>query len=107
MTIIAFLNGKAKQGTFGKRLAKQFNVLPLSDKATELAKKYVAKQIVPAQYISDGFHLAIATVNKLDVLVSWNCKHLVNLKTKREANIINRRQGYKDIELAEPPMVKI
>lgn len=62
---------------------------------------------IPKRYIDDALHLAIATVNKLDILVSWNCKHLINLRTKSEANKVNLAKGYKEIELVEPPMVKL
>mgnify|MGYP001584707293 CR=1 FL=1 len=88
-------------------LAKQFNILSLSAKANALTSQYVRQKVIPAQFINDGIHLAIATVHQLDVLVSWNCKHLVNLKTKKAANLINKKCGYKEIELVEPPMVKI
>lgn len=89
------------------KLTENFTVLAINDKAKKLSQEYINEKIIPARYIDDALHLAIATVNKLDILVSWNCKHLINLRTKREANKINLAKGYKEIELVDPPMVKI
>ncbi|PIR90282.1 hypothetical protein COU05_02605 [bacterium (Candidatus Gribaldobacteria) CG10_big_fil_rev_8_21_14_0_10_37_21] len=88
-------------------ISKKFKILDLSRKAEEFALQYIKQKVIPSQFINDGIHLAIATVNRLDVLVSWNCKHLVNLKTRKAANLINKSCGYKEIELIEPPMTKI
>lgn len=88
-------------------LTKKFNLLPITKEVIDLAQEYIKKKIIPKRYIDDALHLAIATVNGLDILVSWNCKHLINLKTKHEANKINLIRGYKEIELVEPPMVKL
>lgn len=88
-------------------LTKDLNLLQITEAAKKLAQEYIKKKIIPKRYIDDALHLAIATVNGLDILVSWNCQHLVNLRTKREANKINLAKGYKEIELVEPPMVKL
>jgi len=88
-------------------LASKFQILKITDQVKNLASEYIEKKIIPARYIDDALHLAIATINNCDILVSWNCKHLINLRTKREANKINLAMGYKEIELVEPPMVKL
>ena len=88
-------------------LASKFQILKITDQVKNLASEYIKKKIIPARYIDDALHLAIATINNCDILVSWNCKHLINLRTKREANKINLAMGYKEIELVEPPMVKL
>ncbi len=88
-------------------LANKFTTLKITEQVKKLANEYIKKKIIPAKYIDDALHLAIATINKCDILVSWNCKHLINIKTKREANKINLKHGYREIELVEPPMVKI
>lgn len=55
--------------------------------------------------IEDAVHIAIATVNSMDILVSWNFRHIVNLKTKREINAINLLNGYGHLEIVEPSML--
>jgi len=45
----------------------------------ELADLYIAEKIVTLKYANDALHIAVATVAKIDVLISWNFKHIVNL----------------------------
>ena len=47
-------------------------------------------------------HIALATINKADVLASWNFKHIVNLERIRGYNSINFREGYPMIEIRTP-----
>ncbi len=70
-----------------------------------LAEEYVIRGVIPAKHIEDAIHIAIATVNSLDILVSWNFEHIVKLKTKREVNAINLLLGYNQIEIIEPAML--
>lgn len=70
-----------------------------------LAEEYVTRGIIPAKHIKDAIHIAVATVNSLDILVSWNFEHIVKLKTKREVNVINVLFGYKQIEIIDPAML--
>jgi hypothetical protein len=51
---------------------------------------------------ADCRHIALATINKADVLVSWNFKHIVNLKRIREYNSINLREGLHTLEIRSP-----
>ena len=68
----------------------------------DLAGKYIAEGIIPLKYEEDAIHIAVATVNDLDVIVSWNFKHIVKVKTRREVNGVNRMLGYREIEIASP-----
>jgi hypothetical protein len=49
--------------------------------------------------------VAIATVGRLDVLASWNYRHLVNRRRRRAFNGVNALQGYRAIEIISPPEV--
>ncbi len=51
---------------------------------------------------ADAQHIAIATVARVDVLVSWNFKHIVNLSRIHGYNSVNLRQGYSMIEIRTP-----
>jgi len=70
-----------------------------------LAREYIEKGIIPAKYEDDAFHIAVASVNDLDAIVSWNFTHIVKLKTKREVSGINALMGYKPIEICSPQEV--
>ena len=52
--------------------------------------------------LDDAYHIAVATVNRLDVLVSWNFKHIVNYDKIKLFNSINLRLGYPMIEIRSP-----
>lgn len=74
----------------------------LTPNATELADKYIEAKVVGKTSRADCQHIAIATLNNADVLVSWNFKHIVNLERIRGYNGINYQNGYKMIEIRTP-----
>ena len=79
--------------------------LSLSDEAEKLADKYVAEGIIPVKYRDDALHIAIASVNDMDVIISWNFQHMVKLKTKHGVIAVNGLMGYKSIEIVSPEEV--
>jgi len=79
--------------------------LTLDDNAQALAEEYIEKGVIPPKYEDDALHIAVASVNNLDVIVSWNFTHIVKLKTKREVAGINTLMGYKPIEICSPQEV--
>ena len=78
------------------------NVLEQNEESEELAKRYIEEDIIPKKYDADAFHIAVATVNDIDVIISWNLEHIVKLKTKIAVEGINRFLGYKTIEIVTP-----
>jgi hypothetical protein len=74
----------------------------LTREAKELAELYVSESVIGAGKRIDAQHIAIATVNRVDVLVSWNFKHIVNLERIRGYNSVNLRQGYASLEIRSP-----
>lgn len=85
------------------KLTKQFKVLNSQTKeVNHLADIYIKEGIIPKRYVSDALHLAVASVNYLNVLVSWNYKHLVKLETIKKAKSINILKGYQDIDIITP-----
>ncbi len=77
-------------------------VLFIDEEVNNLAKKYIEEEIIPAKYEEDALHIAVASVNRLDMIVSWNFKHIVKAKTKREVTGINLLLGYKEIDIYSP-----
>jgi predicted nucleic acid-binding protein len=71
----------------------------------ELARKYVEMGIIPARYEDDALHIAVASVNNLDLIISWNFEHIVKYKTKTEVIGVNAIAGYKSIEIYSPQEV--
>lgn len=72
------------------------------EQAEELADKYVKEKAVTQKSHEDALHIAIATINKVDVLVSWNFKHIVNLDRIRKYNAVNLMNGYPMLEIRNP-----
>jgi hypothetical protein len=76
--------------------------LQLDAEARELAEAYIAEGVITAQMRADAQHIAIATVARVDVLVSWNFKHIVNLRRIHGYNSVNLRRGYPTLEIRAP-----
>jgi predicted nucleic acid-binding protein len=72
-------------------------VLEIDDEAEKLANNY-RKEILSKE-INDTLHIATATVNKINAILSWNFKHIVNLKTIETIHKINLRNNYPIIEI--------
>lgn len=68
----------------------------------ELANQYITHNVVGKSSYFDCVHIAIATVQNADILVSWNFKHIVNVDRKRGYNSVNLLNGYKIIEIVSP-----
>ena len=75
------------------------------EEALNLADLYVAEKVVGATSLADCQHIAIATIHRVDVLVSWNFKHIVNLKRIRGYNSVNLKHGYPMLEIRTPKEV--
>jgi len=75
----------------------------VTNEAKDLAAKYIEKKIVPEKKENDALHAAIATVNEVDAIVSWNYRHLANLRKTELFNAANLEEGYlKRIEIVTP-----
>jgi hypothetical protein len=76
------------------------------DAETErLAGIYLDKKIIPVKYIEDAQHIASATVNCLDFVVSYNFGHIVKLKTMIGTGFTNLREGYRQVGISTPEEV--
>ena len=64
------------------------------EEAEDLANAYLKEGAITKKFHEDALHIAIATINKVDVLVSWNFKHIVNLDRIKKYNGINLKHGY-------------
>jgi len=77
-------------------------VLELSEEAERLADIYVEQGVMPLKYRTDGVHIAIASVNELDMIISLNFQHIVKRKTKIGTGSINVLNGYRVAEIFNP-----
>jgi predicted nucleic acid-binding protein len=77
----------------------------VNDEILTLASQYVKEKVVGQTSFDDCVHIAAATVNKADILISWNFKHIVNIYRIRGYNSINTRLNYQPIEIRSPKEV--
>jgi hypothetical protein len=61
----------------------------------QLAKLYVRRQLMPATKFEDALHVAYATVHQMDILLSWNFKHLANVRREALIVTVNQAAGYR------------
>jgi hypothetical protein len=74
----------------------------LDAEALDLADAYIAAGVIAPTMRVDAQHIAMATVGRVDVLVSWNFKHIVNLQRIHGYNSINLRRGLPTLEIRSP-----
>jgi predicted nucleic acid-binding protein len=86
-----------------EELVRSLEVLPVSEEAMTLAQGYMEHGVFLEPYQSDALHVALAVVNGIGYLASWNFRHLVRVRTRREVNLVNALRGYQPIEIVAPP----
>jgi len=79
-----------------------YKYVDLNDAAKMLAETYIFEKALGKASTNDAYHIAIASVNGLDCLVSWNFKHIVNFDKIKLFNSINLKLGYQLIDIRTP-----
>jgi len=74
-------------------------ILEPNNEIEYLAKSYIEMKAIPEKCFDDATHIAISTYSKVDFLVSWNFKHIVNVFRIQKYNAINLLMGYKILEI--------
>ena len=103
MTESELVDAPEKIKDFVRSLPKQsIEYIEISEESIELADRYIAENVVGKASREDCIHIALATINRADVLISWNFRHIVNLKRIRGYNSVNLKLGYPAIEVRSP-----
>jgi hypothetical protein len=103
LTESELLNAPEKVRIFFKRLPKEnAERVIITDEIINLATKYIEDKVVGPTSFDDCLHIAAATINKADILISWNFKHIVNVYRIRGYNSINLRLNYFSLEIRSP-----
>jgi len=79
--------------------------LDITEETEALAQQYLRQGAIPKKSDEDARHVAIATIHHMDAVVSWNFRHLVNVRRIRRINIINEELGYRHIQIVSPEEV--
>jgi predicted nucleic acid-binding protein len=75
------------------------NLLDITDEALSLGEEYIRGGAIPSSEPEDAYHIAIATVNGIETLASWNFKHIVSINPIRKIHEINLKRGYQIVEI--------
>lgn len=67
-----------------------------------LANLYILEKVVSKKFYEDALHIALSKINQVNVLASWNFKHIVNLDKIRQYNAVNLKNGYSILEIRTP-----
>ena len=78
------------------------DILEITEEVLALAETYQQRNILTPKFYDDGVHIAVASVAEVDVLVSWNFKHIVHLDKIRMFNAVNLEFGYKQLQIYSP-----
>jgi len=92
---------------FVKSLHQELLGLPIElvhvdEDAVSLVQRYVERSVLGQRFLNDMLHIALATIAEVDVLVSWNFRHIVRLDKIRLFNAVNLEQGYKPLTIYSP-----
>jgi predicted nucleic acid-binding protein len=82
--------------------SKHTEFLEITNEAIDLATDYINEKVVGQTSFADCLHIAIATINHADFLISWNFKHIVNIQRIIGYNAVNIKKGYKQLEIRSP-----
>lgn len=96
--------GRGDELAVSRRLGalEDIDVLKLDEKSVELSKALIEQGAVPPKALDDALHLAVAAVNRMDFLLTWNCRHIDNAEMKPKIRKVMESQGYQCPEIATP-----
>ena len=77
-------------------------VIKINDDVESLAQTYIVEKILGQASENDAYHIALSSVNRLDCLISWNFKHIVNFDKIKVFNSVNLSLGYPAIDIRSP-----
>ena len=103
LSVTELKNAPEKVRNYFLALPKEYTEsVEVTEEAYILADKYLAEKVVGQTSLDDCRHIATATINKVDYLVSWNFKHIVNVFRIRGYNSVNLRSGYMQLDIRSP-----
>ena len=76
------------------KLIRELEQVDLTEEAAILAEGYISRGIFHRKYIADALHVAIASVHKIDYLVTWNFGHLANVRRQARIKLFNTAAGF-------------
>ena len=72
----------------------EIDVLALDDSARELARLFVERRLIPEKAVEDAFHVAVATTQGMNFVLTWNCRHIANAEVTGRIEALCLELGY-------------
>jgi predicted nucleic acid-binding protein len=99
LLISELVREEARKGDVGasdKRMIiiERIPILETSEAAVSLAEQLVSAGPIPSESAADALHIAVAAVNGVDYLLTWNCKHLANAAHRNRIEALVEEAGY-------------
>jgi predicted nucleic acid-binding protein len=96
--------GRGDPDAAGKRLEsiEGLQLLTIDKDALALSAKLISEKVMPVNQPEDALHLSVATVNGLDIVLTWNYKHLNNPFTRMHTRHVIENAGYQCPEICSP-----
>jgi hypothetical protein len=96
------LAGNEEMAQCRLRALKEVMLLEVTEEALGLAEDLINKGPLPQKAAEDAIHIAVAVVNGLDYLITWNCKHIANAKMRDKIEQVCRSRGYEPVIICTP-----
>ena len=84
------------------RLIESLPFLEITEQAVALAKDLIRTGALPDKAEADALHIAAAVTNRMDYLLTWNCKHLANAALRSRIDRVCRLRGYEPVVICTP-----
>jgi predicted nucleic acid-binding protein len=94
--------GDEYQAKHRLKMLETFQVLKIDDEVKELARQFLLAKIIPEKYPEDALHIAVAAANGMDVIVTWNFKHINNPFIRKRVRQIVEGNGWECPEICSP-----
>ena len=83
----------------------KYSTIDITQEVSELAKQIISMGILTEKSLDDCQHIGADVSGNCDCIISWNFKHIVNIKTIRGVRAITNLEGYKPIEIWSPSVL--
>jgi len=94
--------GNPEQARMRLVAIEPFSMLDIDDEARSLAEKIIGRRAIPAEFPEDALHIAVAAVNGIEVVITWNFTHMNNAFTRKIVRRIVEGEGYGCPEICSP-----
>jgi predicted nucleic acid-binding protein len=97
-----FYAPKEVKGKYQEFMQFHPDILEVNSNVEMLSDAYIGHQILSEKFKNDMLHIALASVHNVDILVSWNFKHIVHYDKIVKFNAVNLEYGFRQLMILSP-----